>query len=115
MPKHSSYIPHFLEFNDNVKLYHWSTISYTRHSISGSLYDEIQEFTDKFIETCIGHHGLSPVKSKLSLKSLSDKEFVKYVREFVNFARSINEPELSNQRDELLDILHRYLYLLRMD
>jgi len=115
MPKHSSYIPHFLEFNDNVKLYHWSTGSYTRHTISGSLYADLQEFTDTFIETCIGLHGLSPIKSKLSLNSLSDKEFVKYVKEFVKFVHGINEPELSNQRDELLDILHKYLYLLRMD
>ncbi len=104
-----------MEFMDNVKLYHWSTTNYTRHVVAGNLYQDMSDAVDSFVEICIGLHGMSLPKGKLSVAVIKDSGFIKYVDEFSKFVSGIKEPELSNQRDEILDLLHKYLYLLRME
>jgi len=44
----------FLQFKNQVKLYHWKTDLYARHVASGDLEEKISELIDRFIEVLQG-------------------------------------------------------------
>ena len=44
----------FLTIVNQVKIYHWQTLSHSRHRATDQLYSELGELVDKFIEVLTG-------------------------------------------------------------
>jgi len=113
----------FLCFQQQIRLYHWTTRSYARHVASGTLYESIDKKIDQFIETLQGRHTIKNVSLKMQLQSLSDKEIMKELHGFCDFlAKDIEEmldelsisSDLKNIRDEMISLTHQTLYLFSL-
>lgn len=120
----SDYVLFFFDLTNNIKLYHWMTTSFARHKGADSLFDEITELSDKFMETYMGKYGRPSIverSAKLSLKPLNDKTIVEYLRQRhkllrEDLSKSLKEEDtdLINIRDEILAKLSQTLYLFTL-
>jgi DNA-binding ferritin-like protein len=113
----------FLSFQQQIRLYHWTTRSYARHVASGSLYESLDKKIDQFIETLQGRHTIKNVRFKMDVWSMTDKEIVKELHRFCDFlAKDIEEmldelsisSDLKNIRDEMISLTHQTLYLFSL-
>lgn len=113
----------FLSFQQQIRLYHWTTRSYARHVASGTLYESLDKKIDQFIETLQGRHTIKNVSLKMQLQSMTDKEILKELHRFCDFlAKDIEKmldelsisSDLKNIRDEMISLTHQTLYLFSL-
>ena len=123
----------FLELLNTVKIYHWSTLSFSTHKATDELHEKLSELVDSFIEIYIGHcsrQGGSGVpvfhfKSGKSSSSIAFCEcksltaFCKVLEDNISHLEGITESlngytDLVNIRDEMVGALAQALYLLRL-
>jgi len=113
----------FLQYSVLIKLYHWSTQSYSRHKASDQLYSDIQSGMDKFVELYIGVYGRKEVfKGKgqsIELKILNDKEASALLNNIAKFLEDdipkyVKETDLLNTRDEILGSVNQAKYLFTL-
>jgi hypothetical protein len=115
----------FLQMLNTVKLYHWKTHSYSQHKATDSLYSNLNDNIDSFVEIMLGKKGdrvnLTGQKSLplLDYTNLSDfkKEVEKYKLFLINMNKDAglnitNNSDLLNVRDEILGNLNQFTYLL---
>lgn len=119
-----SLIEIFLQFPAQVKLYHWQTKKYSRHKASDSLFTDIQELIDQFIETYQGKYSRIFLEKDTSIPiyNLNDRDILTYLTEFRNFLEKDiydiignRDTELINIRDEMLSLINQTLYLFTLD
>jgi len=115
----------FFKFQNELKLYHWQTHSYSRHKASDKLFESVLDLTDDFIETFMGKYNkrvaLSPQPSLL-IKSYQDDQAVHLLEKFQSFLMSLDKllpskpqpTDLLNIRDELLGKVNQTLYLFSL-
>jgi DNA-binding ferritin-like protein len=114
----------FMEMLFMVKLFHWKTHSFATHKATDELYDSLNDHMDKFIEVLLGKTGdrINLLKRKtISLKDLDSQEklksniesFKKYLIDLNNHSVNTSEnTDLMNIRDEILEDMNKFLYLL---
>ena len=116
-------IKFFFKVSNTMKLYHWKTGSYSRHVASGSLFGEVIDISDNFMETYFGRYGKSSVSSTdCSADLLNDTDIVLFIKEGIMFLNDIvkngylkgNETDLLNIRDELIAAMNKTLYLFTL-
>ena len=114
-------IEKLLDFQNNVKIYHWSTNYYARHIATDKLFAQIGILIDKFIEVYQGSRNKKlklAGKITLSLSNKNDSNMDIYLNNFAKWL-SIDLPnlltdddtDLLNIRDELLSNVNQTLYL----
>lgn len=121
----SAMVENFIEMINTVKLYHWSTRSYSQHKATDELHANLNEHVDKFVEVLLG-------KKETRIKHLSAtiplghkrtkhdfKERIYQYRDYlINMNRCFDEThdsDLLNIRDEILADINQFLYLLTFD
>ena len=111
----------FLEFLNNLKVYHWKTTSYARHKASDDCFQKLQPLIDQFVEVCTGKHGRKVLlsgqgKQSCEMIQLTDKTVVAYVTQFRKFLENltIKDADLENIRDEMVAELNQCLYLFTL-
>jgi len=123
-----------LHFQNQVRLYHWSTKLYPRHVASGDLYEKIDGFNDKFVEIYQGKFngphlkGVVPFKYDrivLDLHNMDDKSIVEALNEFKSFLADDlynwlssmphhSNTDLKNLVDDLMGNVNQTLYLFTL-
>lgn len=122
-----------LHFQNQVRLYHWGTKLYPRHVASGELYEKMDNFIDKFVETYMGKfHGgslsgppFSYNKMILELRNMNDVDIVVILNDFKGFLSEdlyswlSNIPhhsntDLKNLVDEIMGNVNKTLYLFTL-
>jgi hypothetical protein len=124
---HGELINFFFHLALQVKLYHWQTKSYSRHTASDKLHENILELSDRFIEVYVGKYGrehieVSSTTSKVTVGNLTDSQIIGYLRTAINFLEKDllgiiddkKNTDLLNIRDELLGCINRTLYLFTL-
>ena len=116
----------FLEILNTIKLYHWKTHSYATHKATDELHGKISANVDTFVETMLGSDksgsgsriNLTNVKS-IPLKDFNHvQDFKREMISFTTYLVSLNNTSLKlssdliNIRDELLQDMNQFLYLL---
>ena len=112
----------FLNFRDNMKIYHWQTTSYARHKASCELIESLDEKTDKFIEVIQGcRKSLLIITSKFEKFNLDNQSDDSAYELLVNFKLWLenvlpkyileNEIELLNIKDDILADVDKTIYL----
>jgi len=102
-------------------LYHWNTISYSKHKATDQFNDSLGEHIDKFLEVFIGRYNIKPQPPKIKLDSeyLTDEGFMKLMDISKIYLESLNmkikDSELLSIRDELLVSVNQTVYLLRLN
>lgn len=110
----------FLEFQAQIKLYHWQTRSYPRHIAADTLHTDMSALIDKFVEVLVGRYGRPKGGATLEIKELSNKAATQYLirwRDILQKEMPIapTDTELLNLRDEMLASINQTLYLFSLN
>ncbi len=92
---------------------HLSSTSYSEHIALNTLYEDILELTDEFIEAYQGCYGLVEIKIE-SVESVDDMiEYLKQAKDKIKEYHSETEESfLQNILDEILSLIARTIYKL---
>ena len=108
----------------NIRLYHWSTTSYARHTGSGALYHALGLLIDQFTETYMGRYKRPEFKSSFNVqvKQFHDSNINEALREYVQFLKyevpnylKESDTDLLNIRDEIVGEINKTLYLFTLN
>jgi len=111
----------FFNIRDQVKLYHWQTMSFSEHKTMDDLVKSLDTNIDKFVEVYMGRYGRPYVKETLHVKNLTVsgiRIFIKKTNEWL--AEKLpsmlkkTDTDLLNIRDEMLSDLNQVKYLLTL-
>jgi hypothetical protein len=109
---------------NQVKLYHWQTMSYARHKATDMAVDSLDENIDKYVEVYMGRYGrpkMTASTEAIQLKNLSETQIVKFIKGSINYLQTKFvsqlkpvDTDLFNLRDEMLGDLNQLLYLFSL-
>ena len=112
---------HMLSLRNLMKVYHWQTKSFARHTASDGLTTKLDALIDQFAEVYIGKYGrptFSGRNAELRLLNVSDRQAIDVVKESIKFLQHIplakTDTELLNIRDEMVGDLNQTLYLFTL-
>jgi hypothetical protein len=111
-----------LTLRNQVKVYHWETMNFSRHKATDELVDKLDDNIDKFVEVFLGKYGLPKLgKTSLKIRDYHDKEAPLLLREAIDWLTfslpkklKRTDSDLLNIRDELLSDLNQTLYLFTL-
>lgn len=118
-------IKSFLEILQSLKLYHWKTNSYSQHNATDDLHEKLSKQTDRFVEVLMGktNKKVHLVNTHIKMYDLDNKLQLKYqLFEFRQFLMDLDDVlsaktdnDLRNIRDEMLESIHQFLYMLTLE
>jgi DNA-binding ferritin-like protein len=112
----------FLQVLNCIKLYHWSTKSYSQHKATDELYYNLNKKVDDFVETMLGktNDRISFINTD-TCKVPNKSQFIKNIHQFKTFLIDLNDilnpiddTNLINIRDEILQYLDKLIYLFQL-
>lgn len=123
MSKGAKIISFFFELQMNVKLYHWTTESYSNHKATNKLLDNLSDLIDSFVEKYMGAFSRPVLKSGSSIpvQNMTKTKYVKLLKQAQDYLRGDLEKviakntELLNIRDEMLGVLDQGLYFATLN
>jgi DNA-binding ferritin-like protein len=112
----------FLTILNCVKVYHWSTGSYSQHKATDMLYEELNKHIDGFVEIMLAKTNKRINNIQTSRCNIPNKvEFVKKMKGFKKILYGLNkymdpvvDSNLYNIRDEMLGVVDQLLYLFEL-
>jgi len=110
-----------LTIRNQVKLYHWQTHSFARHTATDDLTATLDTLIDKFVETYMGRYGRPKVSKTIKLSNYSESEAQRFVAKQRKFLTDVlprkikkSDTDLLNIRDEILGELNKVLYIFSL-
>jgi hypothetical protein len=110
-----------LTLRNQVKIYHWETMKYSRHKATDDLLDKLDDSIDKFVEVYIGKYGrpkLTPRTGTIRLRNFDDVQAPALLTEAISWMTdrlpsliSKTDTDLLNIRDEIIADLNQTRYL----
>jgi len=119
----SAIIQFFFTMRDQIKLYHWQTVSYARHKATDEVIERLDKNIDRFTEVYIGKYGRPKIRAlTYTVEQLNDKKVMSYVHECIKVLQgalmkgltSMEDSDLFTIRDEMLADLHQLVYLFTL-
>ena len=112
----------FLTYQNQVKILHWQTTSYSEHKSLDSLYGSLSDSIDEFVETFMGKYGRIKTGGNIELSNMNDVQIKDFLEELEQFLIELSEhydstrdSDLLNIRDEMLGEVNKLKYLLTLD
>jgi hypothetical protein len=117
-------ITKFLTYQNQVKILHWQTTSYSEHKTLNKLYESLSENIDTFVETFMGKYGrilaqtnfnliLDNYKNLPPMSLMIDMENY-LINELPTMLDAKKDTDLLNIRDEILGSVNQTKYLLTL-
>jgi hypothetical protein len=114
-----------LEVRNQMKIYHWQTYEHSRHIATDKVISSLDESIDMFVEVSMGKYGrpkMTGATGTLTLKNLSEKAAVAYLRSAIQllqgpFSKTLDpkkDTDLINIRDEILAQLNQLAFLFTL-
>ncbi len=113
-----------LEFQNQVKIFHWQTYGYAEHKTFGELYDSLSGHIDEFVEVFMGKYGRIVAKDSfvLTLQNYKSISPLESMNNFISFLSSdlpsqldsTKDTDLLNIRDEILGDVNKTKYLITL-
>jgi DNA-binding ferritin-like protein len=114
-----------LILRNQVKLYHWQTMSFSRHKATDDLVTSLDTNIDKFTESYMGRYGrpkMTASTGKIQIYDVNDKRAPQLMKEAVQWLTkslpkllSKDDTDLLNIRDEILGDIQQARYLFTLD
>lgn len=108
----------------NIKLYHWMTKTYSRHVAADKLYNDLLGKIDTLVETYIGKYGRPKLAKKdlaVTLENCTDSSILQYLDTCSNYLikhifEYINETDtdMVSMRDDILGLINQTRYLFSL-
>ena len=117
-------IQKLMNFQNELRLHHWGTKSYSAHKALGKLYEGLDGLIDTFTETYLGVKGREEIKqiSELQLNGpfrTSAEQVVNSLEDFLmtEIEKEVGKDQtaLLNIRDEMLGLVQQTKYLLTLN
>lgn len=117
-------IINLLAMENQMRVFHWQTMSYAEHKAFGKTYDNLTELIDNFVEVCMAKHGRPDFGGEFNIpqfdyKSINVDEYINSMIEFlISLDGVYQEPldsDILNIRDEMLAETNRLKYLLTLN
>lgn len=110
-----------LTIRNQIKLYHWQTKSFARHTATDALTASLDTNIDAFVESYMGRYGRPKVSGSIKLHNFSEsaaKSFVAtqtaYLTKVLPKKLKSTDTDLLNLRDTILGDLTKVLYLFTL-
>ena len=113
-----------MSFQNNLKLFHWSTSQYSQHKASDQLYSDLNEKMDSFVEKMLGKlpdgTATQRIIGNVKIKTSFPRNILKETNDFKQFLINMRFPDMNrnsdllNLRDEILGLLNQFLYLMKL-
>jgi protein involved in sex pheromone biosynthesis len=112
-----------MTFQNELRLHHWGTKSYSAHKALGKLYEGLDVLIDSFTENYLGVKGREEIKQILELKlngpfRTSADQVIISLEDFLmnEIEKEVgkNQTALLNIRDEMLGLVQQTKYLLTL-
>lgn len=113
-----------LTYQNQIKILHWHTTSYSEHKSLGDLYDSMSDNIDEFVEVFMGKYGriVAQTSFNLNLINYKDISLNNFMIEIENYLtnelptmlNAEKDTDLLNIRDEMLGSVNRTKYLLTL-
>ncbi len=113
-----------MTLRDQVKIYHWQTLSYPRHIATNDLLPKLDTNIDQFVEVYVGKYGRPTFKgrnSSIKLENFHDKDAPEFIKDAINWLSNKlpkhlkkTDTYLLNIRDTILADLNQVLYLFTL-
>lgn len=113
-----------LTYQNQVKILHWQTTSYSEHKSLDGLYSDLSGHIDEFIETFMGKYGriIAQTNFNLTLENYKNMppqnllvEMEAYlINELPTMLDAKKDTDLLNIRDEILGSVNQTKYLLTL-
>jgi hypothetical protein len=110
-----------LTIRNQIKLYHWQTKSFARHTATDALTTALDLNIDAFVESYMGRYGRPKVSGSIKLHNFSEsaaKTFVTtqtaYLTKVLPKKLKSTDTDLLNLRDTILGDLTKVLYLFTL-
>ena len=114
-------VTHLLTIRNQVKLYHWQTKEFARHTATDALTLTLDTNIDAFVESYMGRYGRPSVSGSIKLHNFSEsaaKSFVvresKYLQSELPKKIGKDDADLLNIRDTILADLTKISYLFTL-
>jgi len=117
----------FFEMLLLIKLFHWKTYSYSTHKATDNVYSSLNENMDRFMEVLLGKSEIRmnfKEQKTIPLMDVESKEkLIEKVHLFINYLDKLSSSKtlllmkdtgLFNIRDEILEDMNKFLYLLSL-
>lgn len=114
-------LTYFMELLSQIKLFHWSTMSYAKHKALDDLHSVMSEKVDLFVESYIGKYKRQPLKIfevniVANTNTSNIENFLDTNREILDtlqkgFSKS---SELQNIIQEMMTELNKAIYLCKL-
>lgn len=109
-----------IEMEQQMRIWHWQTKSFARHSAYGSTYSELGDLIDAFMEAYMGKYGRITIDGTINLQNISE-DTVSKIDLYLEFLWSLTDAldprtdtDLLNIRDEMLGLMNKLKYLLTL-
>lgn len=113
-----------LTFQNQIKILHWQTVSYSEHKTLDGLFGDLGEHIDEFVETFMGKYGrvVSQTNFNLILQNYSaltpmdlmNQMAAYFIDELPTMLDAKKDTDLLNIRDEMLGSVNQAKYLLTL-
>jgi hypothetical protein len=111
-----------IRMEQQLRILHWQTKSFARHTAYGKIYNGLGELIDTFMEASMGEYGRFQLSDgAIQLRNLDELNVGETMDEYIGFLLSFNEKldpardsDLLNLRDELLTDVKQLKYLLTL-
>lgn len=116
-------IDKLLGLQNQLRVYHWQTTSYSEHKALGKAYEALDASIDAFVETWMGVHGKVSVAGgiRMTLLDYTADGVTKLLAQATEFFTSgelgsaLNgNTDLANIRDDMLGTVNHTKYLLTL-
>lgn len=123
----SDFISVLVNTHVHMKMFHWQTSSYNKHKVIGKFIADLEQLTDKFVETYVGATGdklgARDIVVKISKTNMASekytREVLKKLRTFLSMRFNNVVPKtiigLENIRDDMLVAINHTLYLYNLE
>ncbi len=121
----AQHVHFFFTMKEQIKIYHWQTMTYARHKATDDVLKELDENIDMFVEVYMGKYGrpnMTRTTNTVSIRNMSDKTAGKFIKDCIAhlggpFSKSIRptDTDLLNIRDEMLGSLNKLMYLFSLN
>lgn len=113
-------ISDLLQIEQQLRIFHWQTKSYARHSAFGGAYDALGDLIDRFVEVYMGKNGRFTISGGIELTNLSETSTSEFMNASINALMELSQvlsdkdSDLLNIRDEMLAEMNKLKYLLTL-
>lgn len=114
----------FLTYQNQIKILHWQTTSYSEHKTLDGLFGDLGEHIDEFVETFMGKYGRVVAQTNFNLTlqnysaltpmDLMNQMAAYLIDELPTMLDAKKDTDLLNIRDEILGSVNQAKYLLTL-